>query len=270
MTSDDRLRQLEQQVLQLSSQIAGLIPVRLADALTVAPSSDDFPLVKIRAGSSLDIGQVTGFGTPLTPPPGSTPIIPTFDSTMPTAGKPFAIMLESAISNETKLAAPVGIVAAQLNFTDASHQYADCVTNSPSAIKSGSAGPARILWREKQNVSGSGSLGSQWALVLLSASQPAAVVDIRGWTTSQITAATGSRNGPTTPGTGTAKLGIMPTSGAAGAAWQAGTDNVNVENWMRGTIPIYKPILLDFSRYADDGTKIYSVKSEGCVEIPSG
>jgi len=65
MTSDDRLRQLEQQVLQLSSQIAGLIPVRLADGVGESSSSSpttQFAVVTHRAGPSTKTANSLGVG----------------------------------------------------------------------------------------------------------------------------------------------------------------------------------------------------------------
>jgi hypothetical protein len=93
--------------------------------------------------------------------------------------------------------------------------------------------------------------------------------DIRGFAYGTIPAATGIKDAATTPGVGQAKLHTMPTSGNAGTAWAVNTTPVIVENWMRGSIVSYKPLLLRPSRKAINGAQIYTVVSEGCAEIPS-
>lgn len=93
--------------------------------------------------------------------------------------------------------------------------------------------------------------------------------DIRGYSTTTIPAATGSRDGPVTPGVGAVKL-CIPPSGPAGAAWSVQAGTVTAENWMRGSITAYKPILLRKSRLTDTSEQIYTIVSEGCATIPSG
>lgn len=91
--------------------------------------------------------------------------------------------------------------------------------------------------------------------------------DIRGVTSTAITAATGTKNGPQTPGTGQVLLYTKP-AGPAGTAWQPGTV-VTAENWMHGTIASFKPVHLKKSRKSDTGTQIYVIIAEGCAEVPS-
>jgi hypothetical protein len=161
------------------------------------------------------------------------------------------------------------VVSAQLNFTAAGHTHADATPGpfgSYEVFQSGLSGTARILWRALQATVGGGTFGQQWAYLLIGLP---ATGDLRAVSASNIPAATGPRDGATTPGVGAAKL-YDPPSGPAGSPWQPQAGNVVVENWMRGSIPGYKPLLLRESRTASDGTHIYTVVAEGCTEIPSG
>jgi hypothetical protein len=234
-------------------------------------AGDDFPLVKIVNASGLPraFGNIVGFGAPVDPPPGTLHRIPTFLSAAPEAGKPFAVLLHDIAVGATGDAGPMGLVLpALLNFSDASHSRADAINGNFSNLQSAVEGPALILWREKQGIVGGGTLGLQWSRLLFG--QPlSATHDIRGVTTGIIGAATGQRDGPIIPGTGQVRLYTMPTSGNAGSTWQPG-QIVTVENWMRGQIASFKPVLLKPSRKDSSGNIIYIVHAEGCEEIPSG
>jgi len=235
-------------------------------------AGDDFPLIKILNVSGLPkaFGSIVGYGLPVDPPPGTLHRIPTFQSVAPTKGKPFAVLLQDIATSAVGDAGPCGVVPVQIDYTDAAHTKADAITNDYAKLRSGAEGPAIILWREKQGISGSGTLGVQWARVLLDRFEATTVIseDIRGVSAGGIGAATGSRDGPLTPGVGNARLYNPPASGNAGVAWQVG-QIVSVENWMRGTIPDYKPLLLRPSRLDDNDNTIYTVIAEGCAEIPS-
>jgi hypothetical protein len=131
---------------------------------------DDFPRVKIvnKSGTGRVFGNVVGYGPPTDPPPATLGnALPTFESAAPTAGKPFAVLLADIAPNDTGDAGPVGVVAVQLDFKDATHEYADAITNDYAKLASAATGPARIIWREKAYISGAGSLGVQWARVRL-------------------------------------------------------------------------------------------------------
>lgn len=239
-------------------------------AKTAAGATSDFPLIRItnNTGLPLTFGSIVGYSTPVNYPPGTLSSLQSWYYTTPTANKPFAVLLADLPNNTTGDAAPVGVVSCQVNVTDATHEYADVANGNRTNLVSGKTGQARILWRANGLVAGAGSLGVQWAIVALN-HQPAASDDIRGVSYGTIPAATGSRDGALTPGVGAAKLYTMPT-GAAGTAWAINTNPVVVENWMRGSIPSYKPLLLRPSRADNAGTQIYTVVSEGCAEIPSG
>lgn len=234
-----------------------------------AAAGDDFPLVKIHnvSGLSRPFGTVSGYGAPVDPPPGTLHRIPTFKSAPPQPGKPFVVLLADSTNNAIVDAAPCGVVAVQINFTDAAHTHADAITNDFSRLASAPSGPALIIWRELQGVAGGGTLGLQWARVRL---DPVAMTtDPRGVIEQQITAASGTRSGPNlTPGTGIVRLYVMPQSGAIGTPWAKGT-TVNVETWMHATSDIGKPVILRESRKAPDGTTIYLAIAEGCQEVPS-
>lgn len=231
-------------------------------------AGDDFPLVKIVnvSGVTRAAGSIVGYG-PVLDTWGTNARVPVFQSAPPTAGKPFVILLTSVANGYTCDAAPVGTAETQVNFTDASHEYADAITNDYGKLASEASGPARILHRANEGIAGGGTLGLQAARVRILS--PHQTDDIRGVSYTTISAAGGIKDGPITPGTGLAKLYALPT-GAAGAVWQPQTSPVSVENWMFGSIPAYKPLILRFSRVAPDGSKIYTVTAEGCAAIPSG
>lgn len=156
----------------LGGAAGGIVRVTTKSGTT---AGDDFPLVKIVNGSGLSkpFGSIVGYGTPVDPPPGTLCRIPTFQSAAPTAGKPFCVLLQDVAHGDTVDAGPVGVLPVQIDFTDAKHTHADCVTGDYAKLKSGTSGPATILWREKQGTAGAGSLGVQWARVLLDRGQEA-------------------------------------------------------------------------------------------------
>jgi hypothetical protein len=264
MSERDRINALEQATGALARQVAGL-PVRLADSGT-GPSGDDFPIVKIKNVSGLPktVGSIVGYGVSLSPPPASFPRLPEFESAAPAADKAFAILLADAAVNTTVDAAPVGVVATQINLTDDKHTWADVIANDYAKLASATAGPVRILWREKQSITGSQTLGLQWALVELGRSL--APESTRGVVYSVVTAASGNRDGPLTPGTGLVRLYTKPT-GAAGTAWEPGS-NTLVETWMHASSAIGKPVLLRESRKLPNGSPLYEIIAEGCASVP--
>lgn len=94
-------------------------------------------------------------------------------------------------------------------------------------------------------------------------------LDVRGVTASTIPAATGSKDGPITPGVGTVRLYVMPTNDIPGAMWQPGF-LATAENWMFAPVALYKPVLLKPSRKLQSGEQIYIIHAEGCKEVSSG
>lgn len=144
---------------------------RVASIPPSAGQGADFPVIHLRNDSGMPKPKWSVFrtGVPLTPPPDS-PIQPTFASLPPLEGKPFVISFaDVGVDEENNIvdAAPVGIVAVQLNYTDLTHEKAECITGEYSKLKSVESGPATIQWRELQHLSGPASLGLQWAFVLL-------------------------------------------------------------------------------------------------------
>lgn len=153
---------------QILGGAAGGVVRVTTKAGTTAPG-DDFPLVRIvnMSGLARPFGSIVGYGSPVDPPPGTLWRIPTFQSAAPAAGKPFCVLLNDIANNDTGDAGPLAVLPVQIDFTDASHKFADCVTGDYAKLKSGTSGPAIILWREKQGIAGADSLGVQWARVLL-------------------------------------------------------------------------------------------------------
>ena len=261
--------------------IGGVDPTTNPATMRVSPmgtngrgnTSGDYPIIKIKnvSGGTLVNRSIVGISTALTIPPVSFDIQPTFESKVAKDKEPFAVLISDLANNAVGDAVPNGlIVSAKINYTLATHTYVEVTGGSFGSydvFQSEIAGRGQIVWREKQTIAGAGTLGVQWAFVLLS--PQTSTDDIRGMSYGTIAAATGTQTGAITPGTGLAKLYTMPT-GAAGAVWQPETNPVTVENWMFGSIAIYKPLLLRVSRTSSAGTKIYTVVSEGCAAIPSG
>jgi hypothetical protein len=230
-------------------------------------AGDDFPLIKIVNASGLvrQFGNIVGYGAPVDPPPASLNRIPTFQSVPPGAGKPFAVLLNDVASGDTADAAPLGVVNVQINYTDAAHTHAVAITNDYVKLASAADG-ALILWRELGHVAGGGTLGVQWARVRL---DPVAMIDDPwGVVYSTITAASGPRDGPITPGTGLVRLYLPPT-GPIGTPWQPGP-NIPCETSMYDASTVYKIVIIRKSRIAPDGSTIYRAISQGCKEQPSG
>lgn len=247
-----------------------------ADWETLLDGADgDIPIIflKNNSGSLRQNREVFGLGTPLIIPNSSFPDVsllptqPSFLSASPTQGKVFAIALAGSLPNEVFPALAVGVLQVKINYTNNAHKFADAITGTYMNLQSSDTGPAEIIWRANQDVAGNGTFGVQWAFVSLT-QQKANSDDIRGVSYGQIAAASGAKDGPQTPGVGLAKLYTMP-AGPAGTPWPINTTPVTVENWMHGTIPTYKPLLLRHSRYTDSGTRIYTIVSEGCAEVGS-
>jgi hypothetical protein len=267
MSERDRINALEQATGALARQVAGL-PVRLADSAGTGPSGEDFPIVKIKNVSGLPktVGSIVGYGVSLSPPPASFPRLPEFESAAPAVDKAFAILLADSAVNTTVDAAPVGVVATQVNLTDATHTWADVIANDYAKLASATAGPVRILWRQYQHILGSQTLGLQWALVELGRAASSTPEANRGVVYSIVSAASGFRDGPLTPGTGLVRLYTKPT-GAAGTAWQPGATTL-VETWMHASSATGKPVLLRESRKLPDGSPLYEIIAEGCATVP--
>jgi hypothetical protein len=155
--------------LILGGAINGL--ARVASIPPAAGQGADFPVIHLRNDSGLARPKwsVWRVGLPLTPPPDS-PIQPTFASLAPLEGEPFVISFaDVGINPENNIvdAAPVGIVAVLIDYTDAAHEKVECITGDYAKLKSVESGPATIEWREKQHLVGPLTLGVQWAFVLL-------------------------------------------------------------------------------------------------------
>lgn len=237
-------------------------------------AGDDFPLVRIlnTSGTNKPYGTICGIGDPLNPPPANVDRILAFNSAAPVTNRPFVVLLDDVPPLGSCDAAPVGIVSCKINYKDTSHSFADVVSNDYDKLVSVAHGQARIMWREREFVSGSGTLGVQWAQIRFETVPPKG--DIRGITYGNITAATGNAGGPITPGFGPVLIYAPPASGPlgfpVGTQWTTTTpaSPVTAENWMHAPVDPFKPVLLDFSRFAPDGTKIYTIKAEGCKDVP--
>ena len=247
--------------------------VRVAEVPASSSASADYPLFYVRNLSGLARPTRTIFGltTPFINPPTNLSIMSQWNSAPPNAGQFFCISLDNVAVNDFVLCAPVGVLAVQLDYrgteylNDAQlHGFADASESNYAHLKSSQDGPARILWRERQAVIGSGTQGVQWAFVNL---DHQGVVDApRGVVFEEITAATGNRGGPLTPGNGRATL-YRSTGGNAGAVCVV-VGNVDVENWFRGAIPVGKPVGLRPCRRLPNGHLLYEVSAEGCAEVP--
>ncbi len=232
-------------------------------------AGDDFPLVKIsnQSGTTKLAGSIVGYGTPLDPPPAFFNRVPTFNSIIPTAGVPFCVLLNDAAPGNVVDAGPVGIVFAQIVFTDLSHGFAEVITGDYQKLQSATTGQAKIIHRERELTAGNGTFGQQWAQIRIDPKQTATTDDTRGISQGSIaSASTTSIGGPIVPGIGYAKLYDPPT-GAAGVAWQPQPTPVTVENWMFASIADNKPLLLRKSRLDQNNTQIYVVISEGCKVV---
>lgn len=237
-------------------------------------AGDDFPLVKMlnsTGGLPRPFGTIVGYGSPVDPPPATQYRIPTFVAAAPTTGKPFAVLLDPVLHGEIVDAAPVGIVAVQINLTDAAHEFAEPITGDYAKLQSGTTGQARIIWREKGSIAGSGTLGLQWARVRLDplqAASVAAVEDPWGVVYSTISAASGARGGPIAPGNGLVTLYLPPESGAIGTPWTPGPP-ISCETSMFETSPQWKVVIIRKSRQLPDQSWIYRAIAQGCKEQPS-
>lgn len=242
-----------------------------------ASANEDFPIVRFwnLTATALPYGAIVGYGDPLDPPPTYSGRLPVHLATVPTPKNALAVLLADCPIGGVADAAPCGVVNCKINYTNASHKYVDAVGGafgSSLTMASGDEGYP-IIWRANQSLSGSPSLGIQWARVLLDyVWKSSAVTDVRAMSTGVIPGATGHLNDDfVSPGLGYAIRFDMP-SGPPGSNWTKG-DQIRVENWMVGAIDAYKPLLLDFSRtYSGSGgpEDIYIIKSEGCKPRPSG
>lgn len=155
---------------------------RVASKSVGGGQSADFPVIFLRNDSTLPRPAWSVFktGVPLTPVPNA-PIQPLFTTLPPVENESFAVSFaDVGVSeiNNIVAAAQIGPVLVQLNFTDFAHTKAECITGDYTKLKSGTAGRGTILWREKQHIIGSATLGLQWAYVLLDATSGAAAPNL--------------------------------------------------------------------------------------------
>lgn len=249
--------------------------VRVAQAPPGATAGADFPLILIRNDSGIKRNNrgLFGIGAPLNLPPDQLPIQPAFASTSPDAGRPWVVALNEVDPGNYVDAAPVGILSVLLNYRGQEyenpglvHRFSDAIEGNYNNLASSQDGPARILWRERQGVSGSSTNGVQWAFILLD--HQGSIDGPRGIITVPVTAATGIRGLPITPGKGKAMLySPTGTGGVAGSPWSPGPI-VDVETWMHAETATGKPVLLRPSRRLPDGHTIYELTAEGCKAVP--
>lgn len=240
--------------------------VSLSDS--IAPG--DFPVFQVRNLSGLprSFGEVFGLGTCLTLPPSSPNRFPLFDSTLPVVDSPYVVLLADVAVNGFVDCAIIGSVSVRLNFTDATHKFAQVVANDYTKMASAGTGPARIIRREKEAILGPGTLGLQWAQVELGKSVPILEAP-RAVIYSVVSKATGNRDGPITPGQGIVRRYVPPT-GPIGTAWNHQGATLMVETWMHSQSDVGKPVLLRESRKDNNGQPIYEMISEGCASVPIG
>jgi hypothetical protein len=250
-------------------------------------TSGDYPIIFIEYDGGLPLlnRSIVGIGGPIAPYPtqafpndAELPLQPGFHSTPPQQGVPFAILLSGASKFDVVQAVTVGVVAVQVNYTSASHAYADVEDQNYYRLKSSSSGPAFILWRQNAHLTGNATFGVQWALVSLTQT-PRASDDYRGVIVSPVGSASVGTQQPglpasIRPGTGLAQLYNAPGSFGGqppqGTPWDMDSGfAVRVENWMFGAIDLNKPVLLRFSRVNDQHEEIYTIVAQGCAPVPT-
>lgn len=251
--------------------------VRVTSFPAGSTNGEDFPLIVIHntSGVALANRSIVGIGTPLTLPQNTLPIRPTFDSLPPQPWRSMAVTLGVCDIDGYVDAAPVGIVACRLNYRGKEyiqagehHDFALPRSNNYSVLDSARMGQVSIIWRERGTVSGSGTTGEQWAFVRLD--NYVAAADFWGVVTTQITASTGFRGEPITPGVGQVQLYSGPENFlylAAGTPWTPG-QIVDCENWMRGVEVVGSLVRVEPSRLLNDGTMLYRTTAQGCQVIP--
>jgi hypothetical protein len=72
----------------------------------------------------------------------------------------FAILLEPAVNGAIVRAVVAGVVAVQVDISDANHSFAEVKDSSSVSLKSAAIGSAQILWKQS-------GTGLKWALVRL-------------------------------------------------------------------------------------------------------
>lgn len=122
-------------------------------------------LVRNDTGSAAGHGYCLSIdGTPLDPTDGPPAWLsrPVLSGGEPAASTdPFVVLLEPLGDVAVGRAAIAGLAVAQVDVTDAGHDYAGPTPGDATKLTSGLSGPARILWRE------SGSTGTQACVLLL-------------------------------------------------------------------------------------------------------
>jgi len=84
-----------------------------------------------------------------------------FGASSQTTGEPFVVVQEPCASGKIARAAVMGVTPVKFRHRHQDHQYVEAETGSTYAVRSASAGWARILWKEDE-------LGDdKWAVILL-------------------------------------------------------------------------------------------------------
>lgn len=238
-------------------------------------AGSDLPAISIRndSGVTLQSRSIVRVGQPLTfpaqtvPPPSELPRQGLFRSLPPLGSHAMALLLSAVAANEVTDAITVGIQPVLVNFTDALHTRARIIPSDYVKLQSDIVGPCRIISRALEGVSGSQTLGLQWAYVELNAADEAGM-DFRAVSYDTIGAATGTLLSENiTPGTGLARLYYKPASGPAGTGWKRHATPVTFENWMFGNVVPSRPVKARPSRWAPNGSMIYATDAQGCEPV---
>jgi hypothetical protein len=248
--------------------------VRVAEAGPLATAGADFPIIIVRnmSGTARGNRSIFSLSTPISVPPDQLPIQPYINSAAPDAGKFWVVSLSNVNHLDYVDCAPVGVLAVQIDYrgqeysNDAlRHDFVDAQEGNYSVLKSSQDGPGRILWRAKQGVSGSATQGVQWAIINLDhqgiLSSPRILI------TTEVTAATGTRGNPLTPGKGKGQLYTPPYTGIAGSIWLP-SGVVDVETIAFETTPVGKMCACRASRRLPTGHIVYEIIAEPCKEMP--
>lgn len=248
--------------------------VRAAEAPPLATAGADFPLIIVRNDSGLNRQNrsIFGLSVPLNVPPAQLPVQPIWASNSPDSGVPWVVSLNDVNAGGYVDCAPVGILAVRLNYRGQEyenpaqiHRFADASEGDYDTLVSCQDGPARILWRERGGISGSGTNGIQWAFIALD--QQGVIDGPRGIVTVAVTAATGFRGQAITPGKGMVQLYEAPF-GPAGTPWQPGPI-VEVESWAPEGSAVGKGVPLRPSRRLPNGNTLYELVNEPCKVFPA-
>jgi len=143
----------------------GHVPPGIADPVGVRTQSFVPILVENTLSTGVDRwGCLSIAGIAITPSGATGEATRSFESTpvlrggLPTAGEPFVVPLEPIAASGIGRAAVHGVTPVRLEVVDTSHDRCDAKDGSTTGLKSGTDGPAEILWKES-------GTGSKWALV---------------------------------------------------------------------------------------------------------